>query len=76
MDYMATGRPIVSTALPECRLYAHLFDVAETPDEFLDAVAPDRRRRLRRRPRRPIGTPGPRRTPAAASSSGSSTGCR
>ena len=28
MDYMGTGRPIVSTALPECRLYDHLFHVA------------------------------------------------
>ena len=38
MDYMATGRPVVSTALPECRLYDDLFDVAETPDEFVEAV--------------------------------------
>jgi teichuronic acid biosynthesis glycosyltransferase TuaH len=38
MDYMATGRPVVTTALPECRLYHDLFDVAETPGEFLDAV--------------------------------------
>ncbi len=39
MDYLATGRPIVSTALPECRLYGDLFDVAETPEDFLGAVA-------------------------------------
>jgi hypothetical protein len=39
MDYMATGRPIVSTALPECQLYGNLFDVAETRGEFLAAVA-------------------------------------
>ncbi|HEY2156828.1 MAG TPA: glycosyltransferase [Isosphaeraceae bacterium] len=38
MDYMATGRPVVTTALPECRLYHHLFDVAETPGEFVAAV--------------------------------------
>lgn len=38
MDYMATTRPVVSTALHECRLYADLFDVAETPDEFVAAV--------------------------------------
>ena len=34
MDSMGSGRPIVSTALPECRLYAHLFDVAETVRRF------------------------------------------
>jgi teichuronic acid biosynthesis glycosyltransferase TuaH len=38
MDYMATGRPIVSTALPECGLYRELFDVADSPTEFIDAV--------------------------------------
>jgi glycosyltransferase involved in cell wall biosynthesis len=38
MDYMGTGRPIVSTALPECRLYDHLFDVAHDDDSFLAAV--------------------------------------
>ena len=39
MDYMATGRPIVSTALPECQLYGHLFDVAPDAEAFLAAVA-------------------------------------
>lgn len=39
MDYMATGRPVVSTALPECRLYDDLFDVAETPEDFVAAVS-------------------------------------
>jgi teichuronic acid biosynthesis glycosyltransferase TuaH len=39
MDYMGTGRPIVSTALPECQLYDHLFHVAATADDFLAAVA-------------------------------------
>ena len=38
MDYMGTGRPIVSTALPECQLYDHLFHVAADADEFLAAV--------------------------------------
>ena len=38
MDSMGSGRPIVSTALPECRLYAHLFDVAENDDGFIAAV--------------------------------------
>jgi glycosyltransferase involved in cell wall biosynthesis len=39
MDYMGTGRPIVATALPECRLYDRLFHVAATDAEFLGAVA-------------------------------------
>jgi glycosyltransferase involved in cell wall biosynthesis len=38
MDYMGSGRPIVSTDLPECRLHDALFDVANTPDAFLAAV--------------------------------------
>jgi hypothetical protein len=38
MDSMGSGRPIVSTSIAECRLYRHLFDVAETSDEFIDAV--------------------------------------
>ena len=38
MDYMGTGRPIVSTALPECRLYEGLFHVATSNDEFIAAV--------------------------------------
>ncbi|HEX8203867.1 MAG TPA: glycosyltransferase [Isosphaeraceae bacterium] len=38
MDYMGTGRPIVSTALPECQLYGHLFDVVADTGAFLDAV--------------------------------------
>ncbi len=46
MDYMAAGRPVVSTDLPECRLHAHLFDVVE-PDDFVEAVAA----RLAERPR-------------------------
>jgi glycosyltransferase involved in cell wall biosynthesis len=39
MDYMATGRPIVSTALPECRLHADLFDVTDSTDDFVTAVS-------------------------------------
>ena len=38
MDCMGTGRPIVSTDLPECRLYAHLFDVAGDEGGFVAAV--------------------------------------
>jgi teichuronic acid biosynthesis glycosyltransferase TuaH len=38
MDYMATGRPIVSTAVPECRLHADRFHVADDPAGFLEAV--------------------------------------
>lgn len=37
MDYMAAGRPVVSTDLPECRLYPHLFDVV-APGDFVRAV--------------------------------------
>jgi teichuronic acid biosynthesis glycosyltransferase TuaH len=37
MDYMAAGRPVVSTNLPECRLYPDLFDVVE-PESFVEAV--------------------------------------
>ncbi len=38
MDYMATGRPIVSTPLPECLLYEDLFDVAEDAEAFIEAA--------------------------------------
>ncbi len=38
MDGMGSGRPIVATALPECRLYAGLFDVADEDRAFLDSV--------------------------------------
>ena len=75
MDYMGTGRPIVSTALPECRLYDHLFHVAAGADEFVAAV------RAILDARSDDGRAGQRfdwarRTPAAASSTGSSTGSR
>lgn len=38
MDYMATTRPVVTTDLPECRLYSDLFAVAGSPGEFIEAV--------------------------------------
>jgi teichuronic acid biosynthesis glycosyltransferase TuaH len=38
-DYMATSRPIVSTALPECLLHRALFDVVGSTEEFIEAVA-------------------------------------
>lgn len=38
MDAMGSGRPIVATALPECRLHAARFDVVESDDEFVAAV--------------------------------------
>jgi teichuronic acid biosynthesis glycosyltransferase TuaH len=38
MDGMGSGRPIVATSIPECRLYAHLFDVADDDDSFLAAA--------------------------------------
>src|SRR5262249_55834947 len=38
MDTMGSGRPIVATALPECRLHAERLHLAENTDEFLAAV--------------------------------------
>ena len=38
MDYMAAGRPVVSTDLPECRLHGGLFDVV-APGRFAEVVA-------------------------------------
>ncbi|MFO0959963.1 MAG: glycosyltransferase [Isosphaeraceae bacterium] len=38
MDYMATTRPVVATDLPECRLYADLFDVADSGGVFIEAA--------------------------------------
>ncbi len=37
MDSMASGRPVVATDLPECRLYRDQFDVVE-PSGFIEAV--------------------------------------
>ncbi|WP_165246074.1 glycosyltransferase [Paludisphaera soli] len=38
MDGMGATRPMVATAVPQCRLYSELFDVAESRDAFLEAV--------------------------------------
>lgn len=39
MDYMGSSRPVVSTDLPECRLYDHLFHVVdESPAGYLAAI--------------------------------------
>ena len=38
MDYMGSGRPIVSTALPECTLHVERFDLAGSTFEFLSAI--------------------------------------
>lgn len=38
MDAMGSGRPIVSTALPECLLHRERFDVESSTEEFLSAV--------------------------------------
>ncbi len=38
IDYMGTGRPIVSTALPECALYRDYFHVSDDADAFIDAT--------------------------------------
>jgi glycosyltransferase involved in cell wall biosynthesis len=38
MDTMGSGRPIVATALPECRLHAERVHLAEDAEEFVAAV--------------------------------------
>lgn len=38
MDTMGTGRPMVSTDVPECRLSDHLFDVESTNEGFIHAI--------------------------------------
>jgi glycosyltransferase involved in cell wall biosynthesis len=38
MDAMGSGRPIVATALPECRLHSERFSVVATDDEFTGMV--------------------------------------
>ena len=38
MDAMGSGRPIVATAIPECRLHAERFHVVTSDDEFAAAV--------------------------------------
>lgn len=39
MDYMGSGRPIVSTDLPECRLHSGLIELANDADDVLGAIA-------------------------------------
>ncbi|MGH7230191.1 MAG: glycosyltransferase [Nitrospiraceae bacterium] len=34
-EYLATGLPVVSTALPEVKRYANVVRIGETPDEFV-----------------------------------------
>jgi len=38
MDAMGSGRPIVATAIPECRLHSERFHVAEDGNEFIAAI--------------------------------------
>lgn len=38
MDGMGSGRPIVATDIPECRLYREQFDVPDSVDDFVSAV--------------------------------------
>ena len=51
MDAMGSGRPIVATAIPECRLHAERFHVAENDDEFIERGPDDPGPAFRRRPR-------------------------
>jgi hypothetical protein len=37
-EYLAAGRAIVATALPELRPYSHLIRIAESHDEFIHAI--------------------------------------
>lgn len=37
-EYLASGKPVISTNLPECRLMEPHIDVAQTHDEFLKLV--------------------------------------
>jgi glycosyltransferase involved in cell wall biosynthesis len=38
MDAMGSGRPIVATAIPECRLHIERFHVSESRGEFIESV--------------------------------------
>jgi glycosyltransferase involved in cell wall biosynthesis len=38
MDAMGSGRPVVASAIPECRLHGERFCVVETGDEFIGAI--------------------------------------
>jgi teichuronic acid biosynthesis glycosyltransferase TuaH len=46
MDGLASGRPVVSTDIPECRLYSNWMTIVQNADEAISAV----RRLLGRRP--------------------------
>ncbi|WP_243385644.1 glycosyltransferase [Bacillus kexueae] len=37
-EYLATGKPVVSTDLPECRMMSPLIDVAKSHEEFINVV--------------------------------------
>lgn len=37
-EYLAAGLPVVSTPLPEVKLYEHLVHIADTPDKFMEAI--------------------------------------
>jgi len=37
-EYLAAGLPVVSSPMPEVKLYSHLIEVVDTPDEFVRAV--------------------------------------
>jgi glycosyltransferase involved in cell wall biosynthesis len=34
-EYLASGKPVVSTDMPEARLFPEVVDIARTPDEFI-----------------------------------------
>ena len=38
MDGLASGRPLVSTPVPECTLYPEWIDLASTPDEMVEVL--------------------------------------
>ena len=50
MDAMGSGRPIVATAIPECRLHAERFDVARDGRRVHRGGCQDPRPAIRRRP--------------------------
>lgn len=37
-EYLATGKPIVATALPELEPFAHIIEYAQTREEFLNSI--------------------------------------
>jgi hypothetical protein len=38
MDGLASGRPVVSTDIPECRLYSNWITIVQNADEAISAV--------------------------------------